>query len=184
MATEQLELLRTTTSSPPKVATLQERITQLRLADSSLTAVSKGPPPPAVKESMGLVLQKDRFGYPVAAEPSKSPLRAENAATAATGPVARRASGSGGVTTITLAELPPPPPFPRGHTQQRREVFMRQVSSPDMSVKPFVLMTEAESPGESSLAPPPPPPRATMPGGFSTLGRRQPPSKYQVAFTD
>jgi hypothetical protein len=166
VATEQLELHKELTA--PKVTTLQERISQLKLTDSTITS-SKTPP---IKEAMGLNLQKDRFGYPLAAESSKSPLRVD-----AAGPVARRASSS----AVTAAEQPPPPPLPRSQMQQRREVFMRQVSSPDMTVKPFVLVPESDSPGESTAAgPPPPPPRATLPGGFGTLGRKQPPLRYQV----
>jgi hypothetical protein len=158
-------------ASPPKLTTLQERITQLRLSDST----SKLP----VKESMGLNLQKDRYGYPIlgsggvdGANLKSPPLRGESSS--AVGPLVRRSSvatAGGRVTAET------PPTTSRGTTlnQQRREVFMRQVSSPDMGSKPFVLVA-AE--GES---PPPPPPRANIPTGFSTLGRRPPPSTFQVA---
>jgi hypothetical protein len=177
VAKDQLEVraqrpVATTAGSPPKLTTLQERITQLRLNDST----AKLP----VKESMGLNLQKDRYGYPISGSGGGAdgsnlkspPLRGESSS--AVGPLVRRSSmatAGGGVAADT------PPTASRGAVlnQQRREVFMRQVSSPDMSSsKPFVLVA-AE--GES---PPPPPPRANIPTGFSTLGRRPPPSTFQV----
>ncbi len=160
----------TSAGSPPKLTTLQERITQLRLNDSAAKL--------QVKESMGLNLQKDRYGYPISGSGGggdgsnlkSPPLRGESSS--AVGPLVRRSSmatAGGGAAADT------PPTAPRGAAlnQQRREVFMRQVSSPDMSSKPFVLVA-AE--GES---PPPPPPRANIPTGFGTLGRR-PPTTFQV----
>jgi hypothetical protein len=177
VAKDQLEVraqrpVATTAGSPPKLTTLQERITQLRLNDST----AKLP----VKESMGLNLQKDRYGYPISGSGGgdgsnlkSPPLRGESSS--AVGPLVRRSSmataGGGGA-----AETPPTAPRGAALNQQRREVFMRQVSSPDMSSsKPFVLVA-AE--GES---PPPPPPRANIPTGFGTLGRRPPPpSSFQV----
>jgi hypothetical protein len=180
VAQEQVEVRRMTT--------LQERITQLRLSDSVVLPAAKGPAAAAAKETMGLNLQKDRFGYPLSGDVAKkSPLRSEStsALTVTTGPLVRRTSvaSSGGVVTATVlaAETSPPPPLPRGGAppnHQRREVFMRQVSSPDMSSKPFVLMAEGDSPVDAT--PPPPPPRANIPGGFSTLGRRPPTSTFQV----
>jgi hypothetical protein len=161
-----------TAGSPPKLTTLQERITQLRLNDSA----AKLP----VKESMGLNLQKDRYGYPIPGSGGggdgcnlkSPPLRGESSSAA--GPLVRRSS----MATVggwAAAETPPTAPRGAALNQQRREVFMRQVSSPDMSSKPFVLVA-AE--GES---PPPPPPRANIPTGFGTLGRRPPPpSTFQV----
>jgi hypothetical protein len=178
VAKDQLEVraqrpVATTAGSPPKLTTLQERITQLRLNDSA----AKLP----VKESMGLNLQKDRYGYPISGSGGgggdgsnlkSPPLRGE--LSTAAGPLVRRSSmatAGGGAAADT------PPTAPRGAAlnQQRREVFMRQVSSPDMSSsKPFVLVAvEGESP-------PPPPPRANIPTGFGTLGRRPPPSTFQV----
>jgi hypothetical protein len=176
VAKDQLEVraqrpVATTAGSPPKLTTLQERITQLRLNDSA----AKLP----VKESMGLNLQKDRYGYPISGSGGggdgsnlkSPPLRGESSS--AVGPLVRRSSMA---TAAGSAAAETPPTAPRGAAlnQQRREVFMRQVSSPDMSSKPFVLVA-AE--GES---PPPPPPRANIPTGFGTLGRRPPPSTFQV----
>jgi len=177
VAKDQLEVraqrpVATTAGSPPKLTTLQERITQLRLNDSA----AKLP----VKESMGLNLQKDRYGYPVSGNGGggdgsnlkSPPLRGESSS--AVGPLVRRSSMATAGGGAQSADTPPTAPRGAALNQQRREVFMRQVSSPDMSSKPFVLVA-AE--GES---PPPPPPRANIPTGFGTLGRRPPPSTFQV----
>ena len=91
-------------------------------------------------EGMTLNLVKDRFGYPLPAPPGKSPRQDDKTS-----------------------------PIVKGGVQNKREIFMRQISSPDTH-KPFLKVTEGPE------EPPPPPPRANIPkpGLFpsNTLGRQ------------
>ena len=118
----------------PKIASLQERISQFSLQqDGGNNGGLK---------NMELTLTKDRFGYPV-----------------------------NGVSPVTDAQTKPNQTNPepsnvlKGQVQSKKELFMKQLSSPDHV---------------GDMPPPPPPPRSTGPRQFNshTLGRKPAPS-YQ-----
>ena len=118
----------------PKIASLQERISQFSLQqDGGNNGGLK---------NMELTLTKDRFGYPV-----------------------------NGASPVTDAQAKPNQTNPepsnvlKGQVQSKKELFMKQLSSPDHV---------------GDMPPPPPPPRSTGPRQFNshTLGRKPAPS-YQ-----
>ena len=133
-------LLRGNDKISPKIASLQERISQFNIPDSQ-----------SKNKELGLMLHKDKFGYPVqnsSVSPSKD-----------------------AVAQSQQSSQPPPEPsnMLKGQVQSKKEMFMKQLSSPSNI--------------GGDLPPPPPPPRSTVPRHYSsnTLGRKPTtaPSSYQ-----
>ena len=113
---------------------------------------------------MTLNLVKDKFGYPLSG----------SVAAAAVNKSPRQDAG------VDLKASP----ILKGGVQNKREIFMRQISSPEGPAKPFLMVSggsggetaaATESSAESAEEPPPPPPRAHIPkpGLFpsNSLGR-------------
>merc|ERR1719295_958180 len=122
----------------PKIASLQERLAQLSSIDGQARP----------GKEMSLTLTKDRYGYPVQGKREGS--SPQQAATQA--PTRQETADRSNVL--------------RGQVQTKRDIFMRQGSSPELA---------KNRPEES-----PPPPRTAVPKHFSssTLGRKPAPT-YQ-----
>merc|ERR1719228_2237884 len=135
----------------PKIASLQERISQFNIPEFQ----NKG-------KDLVLTLQKDKYGYPLQSAGGKSPGQEHK-----TLPKVHE----------TMTKESDKNNFLKGGVQNKRDMLMRQMSSPEMH-KNFSKMQE------SSESPPPPPPRSAIPKpglanySSSTLGRK-PVSSYQ-----
>ena len=130
----------------PKIASLQERIQLLKGEEGQGKgnfAPARSPEGVMKGKELGLNLTKDKFGYPLPEGKVRSPPDA------------------------------PDSNIVKGGVQNKREIFMRHLGSPD-TYKPFVKVTETMD------APPPPPPRSSVPKpglnqfNSSTLGRGKP----------
>lgn len=135
----------------PKIASLQERISQFNIPDFQ----NKG-------KDLVLTLQKDKYGYPLQSASGKSPGQEHK-----TLPKVHE----------TMTKESDKNNFLKGQVQNKRDMFMRQMSSPEMQ-KNFSKLQE------TSESPPPPPPRSAVPKpglanySSNTLGRK-PVSSYQ-----
>ena len=134
----------------PKIASLQERISQFNIPDFH----NKG-------KDLVLTLPKDKHGYPLQSAGGKSPGQEQKTLPKVHETMTKESDNN----------------FLKGQVQNKRDMFMRQMSSPEMH-KSFSKNQE------SSESPPPPPPRSTVPKpglsnyGSNTLGRK-PASSYQ-----
>merc|ERR1719422_654730 len=134
----------------PKIASLQERLAQL-----SSSTEAQGRP----GKEMSLTLTKDRYGYPVQ---GKGKGEVQSTREGPSSPKTSQAPPSRQETADRSNVL-------RGQVQTKRDIFLRQGSSPE------IVKTRPEE------SPPPPPPRTAVPRHFSssTLGRKSTPSTYQ-----
>ena len=121
---EVVEVSRGSRDTTPKMVSVKERINLLKGQEGKIN-FARSPEGDLKGKELGLNLTKDKYGYPLQGGQMKSPRK-----------------DAMDVPNSNIA---------KGGVQNKREIFMRQLGSPD-TYKPFVKVTE------SMEAPPPPPP--------------------------